>query len=81
MSKKLNNPCVAECIESVGQAMDKFFEPHTPCTSKMLPLRADFLTFEDDAFDLGFYQMIDSLTIGFDGKTKATKRLMRIPMD
>lgn len=80
MSKVLSNPCVADCITNVGQAMDKFFEPHTPCTSKTLPLRADFLTYEDDAFDLGFYKLIDTLTLSYDGQTKATKRLVSLPM-
>lgn len=80
MSKLLNNPnkSIAACIEDTGKAIDTFFEPITPRTSKQLPLRADYLTYEDDAFDLGFYRLVDTLTNLHNGGTKTGKKLVSV---
>lgn len=77
--KPVEKKTVANCIQSVGKAIDAFFAPYTPCTeSKLLPIRSEFLTYEDDALDLGWYRWMDTLTVGPNGGNRPTKRLVNV---
>ena len=82
MSKKLKpveKKSVATCIQNVGKAIDAFFAPHTPCTeSKLLPIRSEFLTYEDDALDLGWYRWMDALTVNPNGERQMNKHLVTV---
>ena len=51
--KRRNRYTVAECLDAIGEAIDAFDTPFK--ASKTLPERPEYLTFEDDAYDLGKY--------------------------
>ena len=73
MSKVLSNPfatqpvqvvekkTLGDVITDMGSGMEKAFAGMEKALgwkpSKLLPLRPEYLTYEDDAFDLGWYSM------------------------